>query len=138
MFLVEGGFIAMCILYAAPFLAKFSTLGTVKFETVFDPLTMTQTVNDYDNSFLILLNSIISILMIVTFIFIWITNMKTVYRLQLKKQKGETIPTFLEDLISLGNKRFHITLLALPIVGVVLMNIIPIFVLIAIAFTNYD
>ena len=138
MFLVEGGFIAMCILYAAPFLAKFSTLGTVKFETVFDPLTMTQTVNDYDNSFLILLNSIISILMIVTFIFIWITNMKTVYRLQLKKQNGEMIPTFLEDLISLGNKRFHITLLALPIVGVVLMNIIPIFVLIAIAFTNYD
>ena len=54
----------ICVFYALPNLSKFGTLGTVQFEQVFDPLTLTSTVNDYDNSFLILLNSIIATLLI--------------------------------------------------------------------------
>jgi arabinogalactan oligomer/maltooligosaccharide transport system permease protein len=136
--LVEVAFIVMCVGYAAPNLAKFGTLGTVQFEQVFDPLTMTSTVNDYDNSFLILLNSIVSLFIILIFILFWISNMKTVYRLQLKKENGEHINNFREDLRSMVNEKFHITLLTLPIIGVVLMNILPILVLVAVAFTNYD
>ena len=68
MLLVEAVFVVMCIGYAAPNLAKFGTLGTVQFEQVFDPLTMTSTVNDYDNSFMILLNSIIALFMILVFV----------------------------------------------------------------------
>lgn len=138
MFLVEAVFIVMCVGYAAPNLAKFGTLGTVQFEQVFDPLTMTSTVNDYDNSFLILLNSIISLFLIVVFVLFWIANMKTVYRLQLKKENGEHINNFREDVRAMFNERFHITLLTLPALGVILMNVLPILVLIAIAFTNYD
>lgn len=41
MFMVEALFAVMCIGYAAPNLAKFGTLGTVQFEQVFDPLTLT-------------------------------------------------------------------------------------------------
>ena len=36
------------------------------------------------------------------------------------------------------NDKFHITLLTLPVIGVIIMNVIPILVLIAVAFTNYD
>ena len=39
---------------------------------------------------------------------------------------------------SLFNEKFHITLLTLPTIGVVIMNILPILILIAVAFTNYD
>jgi arabinogalactan oligomer/maltooligosaccharide transport system permease protein len=138
MLLVEIAFIVMCIGYAAPNLAKFGTLGTVQFEQTFDPLTMTSTVNDYDNSFLILLSSIISLFVIFVFILLWIGNMKNVYRLQLKKENGEHINNFREDLRSMVNEKFHITLLTLPVLGVVLMNILPILVLVAVAFTNYD
>lgn len=138
MLLVEVLFIVMCIGYAAPNLAKFGTLGTVQFEQVFDPLTMTSTVNDYDNSFLILLNSIISLFLILVFIIFWIANMKAVYRLQLKKENGEHINNFREDVKSMFNEKFHITLLTLPTIGVILMNVLPILVLVAVAFTNYD
>ncbi|MCD7725759.1 MAG: sugar ABC transporter permease [Clostridiales bacterium] len=138
MLLVEILFIVMCIGYAAPNLAKFGTLGTVQFEQVFDPLTMTSTVNDYDNSFLILLNSMISLFLILVFILFWIANMKTVYRLQLKKENGQHINNFREDVRSMFNEKFHITLLTLPVIGVILMNILPILVLVAVAFTNYD
>jgi arabinogalactan oligomer/maltooligosaccharide transport system permease protein len=99
---------------------------------------MTSTVNDYDNSFLILLSSIISLFVIFVFILLWIGNMKNVYRLQLKKENGEHINNFREDLRSMVNEKFHITLLTLPVLGVVLMNILPILVLVAVAFTNYD
>ena len=111
MLLVEAVFVVMCIGYAAPNLAKFGTLGTVQFEQVFDPLTMTSTVNDYDNSFMILLNSIIALFMILVFVIFWITNMKAVYRLQLKKESGQHINNFSEDVRAMFNEKFHITLL---------------------------
>lgn len=138
MLLVEASFIGLLIFYGVPNLAKFGTLGTVKAQQSFDPITMQTTMNDYDNSFLILLNSVITIFIILVFIIIWFQNIKSVYRLQIKKSKGEHINTFKQDMRSLVNDRFHITLLTLPTIGVVLMNIIPILVLIAVAFTNYD
>lgn len=138
MCLVEVMFVVLCVGYAAPNLAKFGTLGTVQFEQVFDPLTMTSTVNDYDNSFLILLNSIISLFLIFVFLLFYISNMKAVYRLQLKKENGEHINTFREDVRAMFNEKFHITLLTLPAIGIIIMNILPILVLIAVAFTNYD
>lgn len=138
MIALEAVFVVMCIFYAAPNLADFGTLGTVQFEQVFDPLTLTSTVNDYDNSFLILLNSIIALFIIVAFILVYIGNIKAVYRLQLRKEAGKHINTFGEDIKALFNEKFHITLLTLPCIGIILMNIIPILVLIAIAFTNYD
>lgn len=138
MCLVEVMFVVLCVGYAAPNLAKFGTLGTVQFEQVFDPLTMTSTVNDYDNSFLILLNSIISLFLIFVFLLFYISNMKAVYRLQRKKENGEHINTFREDVRAMFNEKFHITLLTLPAIGIIIMNILPILVLIAVAFTNYD
>lgn len=138
MIALEIVFIATCVFYAAPNLAKFGTLGTVQFEQVFDPLTMTSKVNDYDNSFLILLNSIIALFIIAVFILVYIGNIKAVYRLQVRKEEGKHINTFGEDIHALFNEKFHITLLTLPCLGIILMNIIPILVLVAVAFTNYD
>ena len=138
MIALEIVFIVTCVFYAAPNLAKFGTLGTVQFEQVFDPLTMTSKVNDYDNSFLILLNSIIALFIIAVFILVYIGNIKAVYRLQVRKEEGKHINTFGEDIHALFNEKFHITLLTLPCLGIILMNIIPILVLVAVAFTNYD
>lgn len=138
MTLVEVMFIVLCVFYAAPNLAKFGTLGTVQLEQTFDPVTMQSTMNDYDNSFLILLNSVIALFIIVVFILFYIHNIKTVYTLQVRQEKGLHINNFSDDLKALMNEKFHITLLTLPAIGVILMNVLPILVLIAVAFTNYD
>lgn len=138
MMLVEAVFIVFLAYFGVPNLAKFGTLGTVQAQQIFDPVTLQTTMNDYDNSFLILLCSVITLFVIVLFVIFWFQNLKTVYRLQLKKAEGGHINTFAEDVRSLFNHKFHITLLTLPAIGVILMNIIPILVLIAVAFTNYD
>lgn len=129
-----------CILvkFSWPYLLKFDTLGDVERETVFDPLTMTNIENDYDNSLLILLMGTLSIIIIVAFVFIYISNMKKVYALQVAKESGKHIPTFKEELVSLLNERFHITLLTLPTLGVALFTVVPLIFMIFVAFTNYD
>ena len=54
------------------------------------------------------------------------------------KENGEHINTFTEDVKTLFNGKFYITLLTLPSIGVLLMNVIPIIFMVCIAFTNYD
>ncbi len=47
-------------LFSINYIKDLNTLGTVQYEAVFDPLTMKKnTVNDYDNSLLILLYGIV-------------------------------------------------------------------------------
>jgi len=126
------------IFVMGPYMSKLNTLGTVQREEVLDLVTLTKTVNDYDNSLLILLYGVVGVLVLVAFVLLWISNMKSVYRLQKMKENGEHINTFIEDVKSLFNGKFYITLLTLPSIGVILMNIIPIIFMVCIAFTNYD
>lgn len=138
MTLFEVAFIAFMVGVGAPNLSKFGTLGTVQFEQVFDLVTMTNKVNDFDNSFLILLLSIISLIFIVVFAVIYLANIVHVYHLQQMKAEGKRINTFKQDMKSFINEKFHITLLTLPIAGVVIFTIVPLIIMIAVAFTNYD
>jgi len=121
-----------------PYLAKFNTLGTVEREVTFDLATMKNIENDYDNSFLILLFSIITILAILALIFTWMRNVIRCKELMDMEKEGKHINNFREDLRSLLNEKFHVTLLSLPIIGIITFNVVPLCVLIAVAFTNYD
>jgi len=138
MTLFEVVFVMFTVSVGVPNLSKFNTLGTVQFEKVFDIVTMTNIVNDYDHSFLILLLSIIAIIFILIFVVVYIANMVHVYQLQKMKAEGKHINTFKEDLRTYVNEKFHITLLTLPVAGVVIFTIVPLIIMIAIAFTNYD
>ena len=138
-FAMQALWIFLLIFYCIPALKDLRTLGTHARETAFDPLTMQNTViHKGDNSFLILIYGIIAITIIIVFILYYIHNIKNVYKLQQDAENGKHINSFKEDLRSLINDRFHLTLLTLPTLGVILMNILPIMVLIAVAFTNYD
>ena len=135
---VEAAIILYSIFFAPQYISKLGTLGTVKMESVFNINTMKYDVNNYDDSFQILLFSVISIVVWVVALFIWMKNVITVYNLQLKSKRGEHINSFFDDLNAMLNEKFHVTLLTLPVLGIVLFSVIPIFVLILVAFTNYD
>lgn len=135
---VEAAIILYSIFFAPQYISKLGTLGTVKMESVFNINTMKYDVNNYDDSFQILLFSVISIVVWVVALFIWMKNVITVYNLQLKAKRGEHINSFFDDLNAMLNEKFHVTLLTLPVLGIVLFSVIPIFVLILVAFTNYD
>ncbi len=135
---VEGVFVRFFVAAFFPYLAKFNTLGTVKREMTFDFLTMTEVVNDYDNSFQILLFSSLALMCILVALMVVLGCQKASHQLLLMKREGKHINNFKEDLISLINEKFHITLLTLPSIGVIAFSVIPVVVLIFVAFTNYD
>ena len=135
---LEVAFVCILVFFSWPYLLKFDTLGDVTRQQYVNPLTFENVVIEGDNSLLILLMGTLSIILIIAFVFIYIANMKAVYRLQVAKQNGEHINTFREDLKSFANERFHITLLTLPSIGVLLFTILPLIFMIFIAFTNYD
>ena len=132
------GVAAFTLLFAMQYVPKFGTLGTVQAEQVFNIATMKAEWNDYDNSFLILLFSLFSFVVWFAAAAVWMRNVVNVYRLQLQAEAGRHVNTFAEDLRSYLDEKFHITLLALPALGVAVFTVIPILLLILVAFTNYD
>lgn len=138
MTLLQAGVILFTWKVSLQYILKLNTLGTVQREVTLDLMTLTKTVNDYDNSLLILLFGVVGIIVLVAFVFLYIGNMGAVLKLQEKMEEGKHINTFPEDLNELINGKFHITLLSLPALGVLLINVIPIIFMVCIAFTNYD
>ena len=91
-----------------------------------------------DNSPLNLLYGILTIMIIVAFIAVYISTVNRSYKIQCEHEEGKHINTFVEDAAQFLNSKFHITLLFLPIIGILLFNILPILDMICMAFTNYD
>ena len=100
--------------------------------------TMKMEANNYDHSFLILLFSLFSFVVWIAAAYIWMRNVISVYDLQKRAKAGKHINNFIEDIHMYLDEKFHITLLTLPVLGIVIFSVIPILLLIFVAFTNYD
>ena len=138
MTILEIAVIVFSVKFAMQYVPKFGSLGTVKMEKVFNMKTMKSEFNDYDNSFTILLFSLFSFVVWFATAVVWFKNVINAYALQKLEEAGKHINNFKEDLVSLTEEKFHITLLTLPVLGVVIFTLIPILLLIFVAFTNYD
>ena len=136
--LLEVAVLVFTFGFALDYVPKFGTLGTVKQESIFNPVTMKNEFNDYDHSFMILLFSLISFVVWVIFAIIYLNNIICAYKLQKAAEEGTHINTFREDIHDFLNERFHITLLALPVTGIIVFTLVPLLVLILVSFTNYD
>lgn len=138
MTLLEIAVIVFTLNFAMAYVPKFGTLGTVQAEQVFNMQTMQTEWNDYDNSFMILLFSLFSFVIWFVAAVVCMRNVVNAYELQMQAQRGKHINTFVEDLREYLDKKFHITLLSLPVLGIVVFTLIPMLLLILVAFTNYD
>ena len=136
--LIEAVIIYLIPSFMVPNLSRLGTLGTVVAKRTFNPETRKNEWNDYDNSFLILLFSVMSLALIIFAVVLWMRNMRQAYAVEKQAAAGKKVNAFRDDINDLLNKKFHITLLSLPTLGIVLFIIIPLIVMILIAFTNYD
>ena len=128
---VQGFALYFLAFFGVPNLAKFGTLGTVKMEMVFDVATMKNVVNDYDNSFEILLMSMIAFIVIAALIAAAMMVVSSNYQLQKIREAGKKTNNFVQDINVYLNEKFYVTLLTLPVLGVVVFTIVPLFILIA-------
>ncbi len=135
---LEIAIILFTIFFAIDYVPKFGSLGTIKAEQIFNPQTMKSEFNDYDHSFMILLFSLFSFVVWFAAIIAWMKSTMAVYKLQVLEEQGQHINTLKEDVRVYLGEKFHITLLTLPVLGIIIFTVIPILLLIFVAFTNYD
>ncbi|MBR4548800.1 MAG: sugar ABC transporter permease [Oscillospiraceae bacterium] len=132
MLALEGGVLYYVFAFGWNYLKDIFTLGTVATHkegrrTVYG-----------DNSFLILLYGLLTIVIILALIYLWRVNLKQNREAEQRLKRGKRLPTNREDLASLFDKNFDKTLLAVPVLGIFIFTALPIIFMICIAFTNYD
>ncbi len=124
--------------YAWQYLSKVNTLGNVGMQRVWSEERQIFVRTPGDNSLLILLFSVLSVLIIIGFLLVWRASVRSSYKAQMLRQAGKPLPSFMDDLKALLNERFHTTLLTLPTLMVLAFTILPTIFMILIAFTNFD
>lgn len=138
--LFEVVFIGYMVLFGGYYLGMMPSLGKQgpTTEKVASGLRGTATVTIYhDNSFRILLYSVLTIFFIIAFIYTWRVNVKQNLTAERILKSGKKLKSGKEDLRSLVDDQFHKTLLALPMTGILVFTVLPIIFMILVAFTNY-
>ena len=136
--LIEVGYILFMIMGGLQNLWNMITLGTVETHEEAIEGSFFKRVVYGDNSMLFLLFGIITLMITCAFVGFYIANIRSARKAQELEMKGEKIPSFVDDCKLLVDSRFHITLLFLPIVGILVFTLTPLIYMILIAFTNYD
>lgn len=137
-FLLEVAFIAYLIRDGINNLIGLVTLGTKQQGMVYNEATQLYDRVDGDNSMLMLLSGVVTFAIVIAFILVWkhsIVSGKQVYN---AFKNGKKVNTFLEDIKSLFDKNIHKLLLFIPMTGLILFTVLPLFYMILMAFTNYD
>lgn len=124
--------------FAWQYLSKAGTLGTAAMRREWSEARQIYVRTPGDNSMLILLFSVMTVLLTIAFIMLWRANVRACYKAQTNAQKGIKQPTFMEDIKSLLDERYHVSLLTLPTLMVVAFTVLPIIFMVLIAFTNFD
>ena len=120
------------------YLKDLGTLGTNAGDEKIDPETGLIMYTLPDNSMLILLYSVMTLLVIIVFLALYYASISSGFKAQMLKQEGNPIPSFIEETKNLFNEKYHITLLSLPTAMSALFIILPVIFMVLIAFTNFD
>ncbi len=136
--LFEVVFIVYMITGGIYWLSMLPSLGKQGPTLEYDPIYDIDVVTYHDNSFKILLYGVLTIFFIVALIYTWRVNIRQNKLIAQIKRSGKKLKSGKDDLRSLVDDQFHKTLLALPLTGILLFTVLPIFFMILVAFTNYS
>ena len=123
-----------------PYLGKLGTLGSFSSTSQYlvDPIEGTvSSFTTGDSSFVILLYSIVTFILLIIFICLWYFSIRDAKSLQdnyAVGKLGKNSDFFKE----LTDKNFHTLLLAIPMVGLVGFTVIPVIFMVITGFTNYN
>ena len=138
-------FLAMQVIFivymfcgGAHWMSMLGTLGTQGPVTTYDPILDVPVTTYHDNSFKILLYGVLTIFFIIGLIVTWRINIKQNKISQQILATGKKLKSGKDDLRSMVDDNFHATLLALPLVGILVFTVMPMIFMILVAFTNYD
>jgi arabinogalactan oligomer/maltooligosaccharide transport system permease protein len=138
-FVLQIAFILYIVFFGAGYLAKLGSLGTVQpIKGEIDYETGVAQDIPGDNSFLILLYSVVTLILIALFIVFWVMNVRGNIENDKKIAAGLGVSTLKQDFNEFLNQKLYIPLLVPPFIGLLVFTVMPLIFMILIAFTNYD
>lgn len=137
-FAAQVGYLAYMLLFGWRYVKKLGTLGTETQIKVFDEAEGIYLYKPGDNSMQILLFGVLGIVLTLLVLLVYLHSVRAAFRAQRHAEAGERPVTFREELRSLLDSRYHVTLLTPPVLLVMLFTVLPLLFMVLIAFTNFD
>jgi len=137
--LVEAAFILYMVFFGGSAFVGFFTLGTHAMNTG-DAVDEwgNPIVTHGDNSLLMLLYGVCTILIIIAFLALYFTSIRSGIKAQEIKKTGGKPNSFRQDMFELMDKKLYKTMLFIPVLCVLAFTVIPLIYMILMAFTSYD
>lgn len=136
-FLVECFYIFFMVSFGWQYVSQIGTLGTRESQTIIGDDGF-PTIIMGDNSMLILLYSVLTVVISLVVFAIYISNIKDAYKHQLMKAEGKKPTSLKADIKDFLDGKYHITLMSFPVLMISIFQILPLIFMILIAFTNYN
>ena len=114
------------------------TLGTTEQGMAYDEALGIYTVQQGDNSMLMLLYGVMAIVITACAIVVWVSSVKSGEDARLRKLAGKKVYTIKDDIVSLFDTNIVRLFLFLPLLGILVFTVTPLIYMILMAFTNYD
>lgn len=137
-FILEISFIGYFILYGYFGIQGLITLGTKEQSKVFNEETGIFDFIKGDNSMFLLLSGVVALFVILFFLILWSSSVKSAAMTQRLKEEGKKIPGVFDEIKSLFDTNVHRLLMFIPITGLILFTVVPLVYMILMAFTNYN
>ncbi len=135
---IEIGFIYYLINTGIYDLQRFISLGGRPQEKVWNEKKQ---IFDYivgDNTVLMLLYGIFTLIFIIAFILFLISSVRSSYTAELDIKAGRKPLSFIEDVKSIFDKKLHLLLMTPPMLGIITFTLLPLIYMISMAFTSYS
>ena len=139
-FLIEAGFVVFMALTGGSAFVGFFTLGTTLQSSSGEVDEWGTPIGEVrgDNSLLMLLFGVCTILIIIAFVCIYFSSIRSGRNAWAVKREGGKPQSFKQDVFELFDKKLYKTMLLIPILCVLAFTLIPLIYMILMAFTSYD
>lgn len=135
---MEAAFIYYMVNSGFTNLVNIVTLGTHEQGMYYDESIGIYLVQQGDNSMLMLLYGVVALTVIAFALVVWITSIRSGEQARLRKVNGQKVYGITDDIVSLFDENLVRLFLFLPLIGILIFTVVPLFYMILMAFTNYD
>ena len=135
---VEIAYIVFMAVNGIGFIGGLRTLGTVQQQEVWDEAKQIYLYTKGDQSVLILLYGVATILLTILMILVWRGTLKSAYKAECLQKAGMHVNTFAEDLKSLLHENLYRLFMTPPTAFIFVFTVLPLVFMICMAFTNYS
>ena len=135
---VEVAYVVFMVMAGAHCIAMLPSLGSVEQQEVWNEAAQVYTYTKGDQSILILLYGVATILLTFLMVCAWRGTLRSAYKAECLAKEGRHVNNFREDLKSLLHENLQRLLMTPPMVFIALFTILPLIFMICMAFTNYS